>query len=157
MPRSAPGGSRPPRRGRSVASSYPCAPNEVSQPRRNPLQTFCPGPPELGEIPERQSLALFGGCNPPAFLLLVFATAATNGRSGLHSRTERFETGRERLTALRLRLRRHVRHSSHAAGHRRHRAAAHLSHHLSHLVELLQELVDRAHGRARATSDARAS
>src|SRR6202035_1053634 len=102
-----------PRRGRSVASSYPCAPNEVSQPRRNSLQTFCPGPPELGEIPERQSLALFRGCNPPAFLLLVFATAAASALAGLHPGPQRFESGRQRLTTLRLRLRRQVRHATH--------------------------------------------
>src|SRR5580704_375529 len=97
---------------------------------------------ELGEIPERQSLALFGGCNPPAFLLLVFATATAHRLRGLHSRAQRLESRRQRVTALGLRLGGHVRHSSHAARHGRHRAAAHLSHHLSHLVELLQELVD---------------
>src|SRR5664280_3192550 len=103
MPRSGPGGSRPRRRDRSVASSYPCAPNEVSQPRRNSLQTFCPGPPKLGEIPERQSLALFGGCNPPAFLLLVFGATASNRLRGLHSRAQRLESGGQRVTALCLR------------------------------------------------------
>src|SRR5665213_1869070 len=92
-----------------------------------------------GRDTRASKLALFWGCNPPAFLLLVFATTASNRLGGLHSRAQRLESGGQRVSALGLR--RHVRHTSHAARHGRHRARAHLAHHLSHLIELLQELI----------------
>jgi len=61
------------------------------------LQTFCPGPPGLGDIPERQSLALFGRRHPPALLLLVLGPALRTCLDPRHARAQGLETGRQLL------------------------------------------------------------